>query len=323
MKTLDADAIVARTAPAVHQQPSEIQPFGHLVRMPIALSDTACREAVENLNQSSRIPSRCATSTRNIIGKYLARPSTSSTCCSTSIATNKTIIRLQCHRTATGRRSPFSLASPTSETLQNISSGRPHGSFLPCHIRVLPSVDTDGVRPRIRIHWSTASSITSGSVSHRPEDVRQAVGLGQDALQSRGPKKILLTIVVSTNNIAGVARSFAQQITQTRPFASPEQEAMLAVRRTAASLLGPWEKFLKTQFSLSTGLFNVLRILRGSHPTALTCGEIGARTIARDPDITRLVDQLRARGLVTRARSRKDRRVVEVSITSQGTGSPA
>ena len=141
-------------------------------------------------------------------------------------------------------------------------------------------------------------------------------GLEQDA-QGQG-EKILLTIVVSTNNISGVARNFAQQIAQTRPFASPEQEAMLAVRRTAASLLGPWEKFLKTQFNLSTSLFNVLRILRGSHPTALTCGEIGARTIARDPDITRLVDQLRARGLVTRARSRKDRRVVEVSITSKG-----
>jgi len=93
---------------------------------------------------------------------------------------------------------------------------------------------------------------------------------------------------------------------------------MLAIRRTAANLLAPWEKFLKAQFNLSTSLFNVLRILRGSHPTALTCGEIGARTIARDPDITRLVDQLSARGLVTRRRSQTDRRVVEVSITAKG-----
>ena len=113
-------------------------------------------------------------------------------------------------------------------------------------------------------------------------------------------------------------RSFARQIKQTRPFASPEQEAMLAIRRAAASLLAPWEKFLKTKFGLSTSLFNVLRILRGSHPTALTCGEIGGRTIARDPDVTRLVDQLSARGLVTRARSETDRRVVEVSITAKG-----
>ncbi len=93
---------------------------------------------------------------------------------------------------------------------------------------------------------------------------------------------------------------------------------MLAIRRTAASILAPWEKFLKAKFGLSTSLFNVLRILRGSHPGALTCGEIGERTIARDPDVTRLVDQLRARGLVARKRSSKDRRVVEVSITAKG-----
>jgi DNA-binding MarR family transcriptional regulator len=115
-----------------------------------------------------------------------------------------------------------------------------------------------------------------------------------------------------------VPTSLAQQIKQTRPFASPEQEALLAIRRTAASLLAPWETFLKATFGLSTSLFNVLRILRGSHPTALTCGEIGERTIARDPDITRLVDRLSARGLVTRARSQLDRRVVKVSITAKG-----
>src|SRR5712672_3333896 len=49
--TLDADAIMARATPAAHQHAHEIQPFGHLVRMPIALSETACKESVENLNQ--------------------------------------------------------------------------------------------------------------------------------------------------------------------------------------------------------------------------------------------------------------------------------
>lgn len=117
---------------------------------------------------------------------------------------------------------------------------------------------------------------------------------------------------------APLSKSFVKQIRQTRPFASPEQEAMLAIRRTAASVLAPWEKFLKAKFDLSTSLFNVLRILRGSHPTALTCGEIGERTIARDPDVTRLVDQLITRGLAARRRSQKDRRIVEVSITKRG-----
>src|SRR2546430_2038463 len=50
-RTLDADAILNRAKPLVHQQADEIQPYGHLVKLPIALSETACRESVENLNQ--------------------------------------------------------------------------------------------------------------------------------------------------------------------------------------------------------------------------------------------------------------------------------
>jgi hypothetical protein len=48
MKILDAEAIIARATPLAHQHAPEIQPFGHLVRMPIALSETACKESVEN-----------------------------------------------------------------------------------------------------------------------------------------------------------------------------------------------------------------------------------------------------------------------------------
>src|SRR5467141_5478823 len=51
MKTLDADVIMARATPLAHQEAHEIQPFGHLVRMPIALSEVACKQSVENLNQ--------------------------------------------------------------------------------------------------------------------------------------------------------------------------------------------------------------------------------------------------------------------------------
>ena len=51
MKTLDADVIMARATPLAQQKAHEIQPFGHLVRMPIALSDVAYKESVESLNQ--------------------------------------------------------------------------------------------------------------------------------------------------------------------------------------------------------------------------------------------------------------------------------
>ena len=112
--------------------------------------------------------------------------------------------------------------------------------------------------------------------------------------------------------------SIGRQLKQRRAFVSPEQEAMLGIRMVAARILAPWERFLKSEADLTASQYNVLRILRGSHPKALTAGEIGERTIAREPDITRLVDRLDARGLVKRARSEQDRRVVEVEITGKG-----
>jgi starvation-inducible DNA-binding protein len=51
MKPTDADAILARATPASHQQGYQIQPFNHLVKMPIALAHETCAESVENLNQ--------------------------------------------------------------------------------------------------------------------------------------------------------------------------------------------------------------------------------------------------------------------------------
>lgn len=68
---------------------------------------------------------------------------------------------------------------------------------------------------------------------------------------------------------------------------------------------------------LSGTQYNVLRILRGS-PEGLSCGEIGSRMITRDPDITRLLDRLEKRGLISRCRETKDRRSVLARITAEG-----
>jgi DNA-binding MarR family transcriptional regulator len=110
----------------------------------------------------------------------------------------------------------------------------------------------------------------------------------------------------------------ARELKQQRPFASREHEVLLGLRIVVARIVAPWEAFLKGKAGLTASQYNVLRILRGSHPAPLASGEIGDRMIARDPDITRLVDRLARRGLVARLRSRRDRRVVEVGITEKG-----
>jgi DNA-binding MarR family transcriptional regulator len=112
--------------------------------------------------------------------------------------------------------------------------------------------------------------------------------------------------------------SVAHALKQQRKFDTREQEVVLGLRLVTARVVEPWERFLKSEFDLSPSQYNVLRILRGSHPQRLASSEIGTRMIARDPDVTRLVDRLSARGLVDRVRSETDRRVVEVGITGDG-----
>jgi DNA-binding MarR family transcriptional regulator len=68
---------------------------------------------------------------------------------------------------------------------------------------------------------------------------------------------------------------------------------------------------------LSGTQYNVLRILRGA-PEGLACGEIASRMITRDPDVTRLLDRLEKRGLISRCRETKDRRTVTVRIAPPG-----
>ncbi|MGH9815009.1 MAG: MarR family winged helix-turn-helix transcriptional regulator [Candidatus Acidiferrales bacterium] len=99
-----------------------------------------------------------------------------------------------------------------------------------------------------------------------------------------------------------------------RPFAAPEIEAYVNVLRTADALAAAAELLLKPA-GLTGAQYNVLRILRGAGGEGLACREIGERMIARDPDITRLLDRLETRKLITRARDRRDRRVIAVRIT--------
>jgi len=50
-RLLDADAILNQARPHTHQHAHEIQPFGHLVKLPIALAESVCQASVDNLNQ--------------------------------------------------------------------------------------------------------------------------------------------------------------------------------------------------------------------------------------------------------------------------------
>jgi len=101
------------------------------------------------------------------------------------------------------------------------------------------------------------------------------------------------------------------------PLPGIEARVYVRLMRAADALTREAEELLKP-YGLSGTQYNVLRILRGAGENGLACREIGCRLISRDPDITRLLDRMEARGWIARARETEDRRVVKTRITSEG-----
>jgi DNA-binding MarR family transcriptional regulator len=96
-----------------------------------------------------------------------------------------------------------------------------------------------------------------------------------------------------------------------------EQDAFMSIQRNADWLMRDLEEILEEQ-NLSPAQYNVLRILRTAGPAGMACHEIGERMITRDPDMTRLLDKLEDRELLTRSRERSDRRVIRTRISQGG-----
>ncbi len=64
--------------------------------------------------------------------------------------------------------------------------------------------------------------------------------------------------------------------------------------------------------------YNILRILRGSHPTPLSTLKIRERLLDKMSDTSRIVDRLLIKKLVVKKSNRLDKRLVDISITEQG-----
>jgi len=111
--------------------------------------------------------------------------------------------------------------------------------------------------------------------------------------------------------------TLAQEIHKRRPFERADQEAFLNILRTATWLGAEFDRLFK-QHDLSGATFNVLRILRGAGAEGRACHEIADHMVTPVPDVTRLVDRLEKRGLVSRMRGESDRRVVTVRILPPG-----
>ncbi|MBC7933051.1 MAG: MarR family transcriptional regulator [Rubrivivax sp.] len=102
-----------------------------------------------------------------------------------------------------------------------------------------------------------------------------------------------------------------------RPVASQAQEAFVTLFRTADRVRTVAAAIFEP-YGITGQQYNVLRILRGAEPEGLLTLTVAERMIERTPGITRMIDRLEAKGLVTRERCTEDRRCVYCRITKQG-----
>ena len=128
-----------------------------------------------------------------------------------------------------------------------------------------------------------------------------------------------MTIVVITSIVVTVNSDLQQKLKQTKPFSSTEEAVYLRMQIASEEMRAGFNELFKSS-ELTLAQYNVLRILRGAGSEGLSCREISERMINRDSDITRMLDRLEARGLITRERQTDDRRVVLAYISKAGFG---
>jgi DNA-binding MarR family transcriptional regulator len=114
-----------------------------------------------------------------------------------------------------------------------------------------------------------------------------------------------------------VSSSIARELKQRKPFPSKTEEGAVTLLRTADVI----RRFIGTvvePHGITIQQYNVLRILRGAGERGLPTLEIAERMIESTPGITRLIDRLEMKQLVSRERCITDRRQVFCRITPPG-----
>jgi len=100
-------------------------------------------------------------------------------------------------------------------------------------------------------------------------------------------------------------------------FRDVYQKVAINLLFTSNWLVGRQHEFFKP-FGITTQQFNILRILRGQHPNAISGVEIKGRMLDRNSDISRLLERLLKKELITKSQSENDKRAANVSISQKG-----
>ena len=100
-------------------------------------------------------------------------------------------------------------------------------------------------------------------------------------------------------------------------FRSAHQKAVINLLYTASWLQSKQQDFFK-HFKITAQQFNILRILKGQHPKSISATEIKLRMLDKNSDVSRLLDRLLAKDLVSKRTCPNDKRATDVNITEPG-----
>ena len=111
--------------------------------------------------------------------------------------------------------------------------------------------------------------------------------------------------------------NISETIKQGKPFRNHYHKTAINLIFTGRWIFNLHNELFKS-YGLTAQQFNILRILKGQYPKAATVKLIRERMLDKMSDASRIVENLRKKGLVTREVNSGNRREVKVFISIEG-----
>lgn len=104
---------------------------------------------------------------------------------------------------------------------------------------------------------------------------------------------------------------------QQKQFQSEQEKVLVNLIFTYNYFQQKFDELLKP-FGITPQQYNILRILKGQYPNSITLNNIKSRMLDKNSDVSRIVERMRKKNLLTRKINPANRREVGISITPQG-----
>ncbi|MGI8950096.1 MAG: MarR family winged helix-turn-helix transcriptional regulator [Chitinophagaceae bacterium] len=108
-----------------------------------------------------------------------------------------------------------------------------------------------------------------------------------------------------------------EEAIKSNKFKNEVHKAGLNILYTAWWLKTIMSKDLK-EYGLTHEQYNVLRILKGTHPEQMCVRDIASRTIEKSSNIPRIIDRLEIKKFIKRTTSPHDKRETVIMLTQAG-----